>query len=106
MLIILDRDGVINFDSPDYIKSPDELIPIPGSIEAIVKLTQAGFPIVVATNQSGVNRGLFSLKVLNDIHQKMISHIVNAGGKIDGIYFCPHTPAENCDCRKPKPGML
>lgn len=106
MLIILDRDGVINFDSPDYIKSPDEWIPIPGSIEAIAKLSQAGHAIVIATNQSGVNRKLYSLQTMHAIHEKMIALIENAGGKIDGIYFCPHRPDENCDCRKPKPGLL
>lgn len=106
MLIILDRDGVINYDSPDYIKSPDEWIPIPGSIEAIAALTKAGNGVVIATNQSGVNRRLFSLEALNNIHQKMINAIESLGGKLEKIYFCPHSPNENCHCRKPKPGML
>lgn len=106
MIIILDRDGVINFDSPDYIKSPDEWIPIPGSLEAIAMLSKAGFAIVLATNQSGLNRGLYTLEILNQIHQKMISMVEKLGGKISGIYFCPHKPDENCACRKPKIGML
>ncbi|OGT44901.1 MAG: D-glycero-beta-D-manno-heptose-1,7-bisphosphate 7-phosphatase [Gammaproteobacteria bacterium RIFCSPHIGHO2_12_FULL_38_11] len=106
MLIILDRDGVINFDSVDYVKSPDEWIPIPGSIEAIAQLSKAGNTIVIATNQSGVNRGLFSLKTLEKIHEKLIRAVESFGGKITKIYFCPHAPDENCHCRKPKPGML
>lgn len=106
MLFILDRDGVINFDSDNYIKSPDEWIVIPGSLEAIGLLTRAQHTIVIATNQSGVNRGLFSLEILQAIHEKMLALITAAGGKIEKIYFCPHTPSENCDCRKPKTGLL
>ncbi len=106
MLIILDRDGVINFDSDYYIKSPSEWIPIPGSIEAISALTKAGYKIVVATNQSGINRGLYSEEILNTIHQKMQDAVELAGGKIEKIYFCPHHPDEKCDCRKPQPGMF
>lgn len=106
MLIILDRDGVINFESPDYIKSPEEWIPISGSIEAIAKLSQAGHTIVIATNQSGLARGLYDLAMLDRIHQKMIDLVEKCGGKISKIYFCPHHPDDNCDCRKPKPGML
>ena len=101
-LIILDRDGVINHDSDDYIKSPDEWVPIPGSLEAITSLKRAGYTVVVATNQSGVGRGLFDLYTL----QKMQQEVARAGGKIDGIFFCPHTPDDHCDCRKPKPGLL
>lgn len=106
MLIILDRDGVINFDSDSYIKSPDEWIAIPGSIEAIADLSKAGHTIVVATNQSGLNRQLYTLKTLQKIHQKMFSAVEALDGKIEKIYFCPHRPDENCLCRKPKPGML
>ncbi|OGT40461.1 MAG: D-glycero-beta-D-manno-heptose-1,7-bisphosphate 7-phosphatase [Gammaproteobacteria bacterium RIFCSPHIGHO2_12_FULL_36_30] len=106
MLIILDRDGVINFDSDNYIKSPDEWIPIPGSIEAIALLTKAKYKMVIATNQAGVNRGKFSLETLQKIHQKMLTTIESSGGKIEKIYFCPHHPDENCDCRKPQPGMF
>jgi len=105
-LAILDRDGVINEDSPDYIKSSDEWHAISGSLEAIAKLNQAGFTVVVVTNQSGVGRGYFSQKDLQNIHQKMHQELAKIGGKIDKIYFCPHTPDDNCDCRKPKAGMF
>ncbi len=105
-LIILDRDGVINQDSDLYIKSPEEWIPLPGSLEAIARLNQWGYRIVVCTNQSGIGRGLFGMDVLNAIHDKMIKAASHAGGTIDAIFFCPHTNADDCDCRKPKPGML
>jgi len=104
-LIILDRDGVINFDSVQYIKAPAEWKPIPGSIEAIAKLFQAGYRIVVATNQSGVGRGLFEMDTLITIHEKMHKAVAAAGGRIDAIFFCPHAADDNCGCRKPKPGM-
>lgn len=106
MLIILDRDGVINYDSDEYIKSPEEWRAIPGSIEKIAALSKAGHTIVVATNQSGVGRGYYTLKTLSDIHQKMLRLVNAAGGHIDHIYFCPHHPNDQCDCRKPKPGMI
>jgi len=105
-LIILDRDGVINQDSDAYIKSPDEWVPIPGSLESIARLNSAGYTVVVATNQSGVGRGLFDLATLQRIHEKMTHELVRVGGKIDAIFFCPHTPDDHCDCRKPKPGLL
>jgi D-glycero-D-manno-heptose 1,7-bisphosphate phosphatase len=105
-LIILDRDGVINYDSADYIKSAKEWIPIPGSLEAISRLSQNGYRIVVASNQSGISRRKFTINELNDIHQKMIMHLAQSGGSIEAIVFCPHGPREGCDCRKPKPGML
>ncbi|MDO8314791.1 MAG: D-glycero-beta-D-manno-heptose 1,7-bisphosphate 7-phosphatase [Rugosibacter sp.] len=105
-LIILDRDGVINFDSAQFIKSPDEWKPIPGSLAAIARLNQAGYRVVVATNQSGVGRGLFEMDTLNAIHEKMNKALAQVGGRIDAIFFCPHTSADNCACRKPKPGML
>lgn len=104
--IFLDRDGVINYDSPDYIKSPEEFHFIPGSIEAIVKLNQAGYQIGIATNQSGLSRGYYDLATLNAIHEKMCHAIESAGGKIHHIEFCPHLPNQNCECRKPKPEML
>lgn len=106
MIIILDRDGVINYDSKDYIKSPDEWQILPGSAQAIANLSNAGHTLIIATNQSGVGRGYFTLETLNQIHEKMIKTINNAGGKIKGIYFCPHRPDEQCICRKPRPGML
>ncbi|MCX8086336.1 MAG: D-glycero-beta-D-manno-heptose 1,7-bisphosphate 7-phosphatase [Rhodocyclaceae bacterium] len=105
-LIILDRDGVINRDSDLYIKSPDEWIPLPGSLDAIARLNQWGWRVVVCTNQSGIGRGLFGMDTLIAIHDKMIKAAAHAGGTIDAIFFCPHTNADNCECRKPKPGML
>ncbi len=104
-LVILDRDGVINHDSDQYIKSPEEWKPIPGSLAAIAKLNQAGYRVVVATNQSGVGRGLFEMDTLNAIHEKMNKALALAGGRFDAIFFCPHTTADNCECRKPKAGM-
>ncbi|PIG28854.1 D-glycero-D-manno-heptose 1,7-bisphosphate phosphatase [Janthinobacterium sp. 35] len=105
-LIILDRDGVINHDSPDFIKSPAEWLPIPGSLEAIARLNQAGYRVVVASNQSGIAREYFDMTVLNAIHQKMHTLAQQVGADIDAIFFCPHAGADNCDCRKPKPGMF
>lgn len=105
-LVILDRDGVINYDSDEYIKSPEEWIPIPGSIEAIARLYREGYHIVVATNQSGVARGMFDLNVLSKIHNKMLDAVRTAGGQIEAIYFCPHGPDDGCRCRKPSPGLF
>lgn len=105
-LIILDRDGVINFDSDQFIKSPEEWKPIPGSLEAIARLNQAGYRVAVATNQSGIGRGLFDMPMLNAIHDKMHKSLAQVGGRIDAIFFCPHTNDANCDCRKPKSGMI
>ena len=105
-LVILDRDGVINQDSDSYIKSPEEWLPIDGSLEAIARLHQCGFRVAVATNQSGVARGLFDLYTLARIHQKMCSLAEESGGLIDGVFFCPHGPDEGCGCRKPQPGLL
>lgn len=105
-LIILDRDGVINFDSEQFIKSPREWVPIPGSLEAIARLKHAGYRVVVSTNQSGVARGKFDMMTLNAIHQKMHRSAQKAGGEIDAIFFCPHAASDDCDCRKPKAGML
>ncbi len=105
-LIILDRDGVINEDSDDYIKSPEEWVPIPGSLEAITSLNQAGYRVVVATNQSGLGRGLFDIETLNQIHAKMHRRLAALGGTIDGVFYCPHTPEDHCQCRKPEPGLL
>ena len=105
-LIILDRDGVINLDSDQFIKSPAEWLPIPGSLEAIARLNQAGYRVVVATNQSGVGRGLFDMATLNAIHDKMHKSAALAGARIDAVFFCPHTAESHCQCRKPKPGMF
>jgi len=104
--VILDRDGVINADSPNYIKSIEEWRPLTGSLEAIGQLSSAGYQIFVATNQAGISRGKLSLETLHDIHLQMNIEVENHGGKIDGIQFCPHHPDQQCECRKPKPGML
>lgn len=105
-LVILDRDGVINEDSDAYIKSPAEWLPIPGSLEAVARLNHAGYRAVIATNQSGVARGLFGMAELNAIHQKLHAALARLGGQVDGIYFCPHGPDDACGCRKPRPGLL
>ncbi|HEY6966250.1 MAG TPA: D-glycero-beta-D-manno-heptose 1,7-bisphosphate 7-phosphatase [Burkholderiales bacterium] len=105
-LVILDRDGTINHDSDQYIKSPAEWKPLPGSLEAIARLTQGGWRCVVATNQSGIARGLFDMATLNAIHAEMHRAVALAGGRIDAIFFCPHAADANCECRKPKPGLL
>ena len=105
-LVILDRDGVINFDSDQYVKSPSEWRPLPGSIEAIARLNQSGYRVAVATNQSGIGRGLFDMATLNAINDKMMEMVFRQGGRIDALFFCPHTADENCNCRKPRTGML
>ena len=105
-LIVLDRDGVINIDSDQFIKSPDEWKPIPGSLEAIARLNESGWRVVVASNQSGVGRGLFDMDTLNAINEKMTKAIGQVGGRLDAIFFCPHSADSTCDCRKPKPGMF
>jgi len=105
-LIVLDRDGVINHDSDQFIKSPDEWRPIPGSLEAVARLNHAGFRVVVATNQSGVGRGLLDIATLNAIHEKLHRALAQVGGRLDAIFYCPHTGDSHCECRKPRPGML
>jgi D-glycero-D-manno-heptose 1,7-bisphosphate phosphatase len=105
-LIVLDRDGVINHDSDHFIKSPDEWAPIPGSLEAIARLNHAGYRVVVATNQSGVGRGLLDFSTLSAIHDKMHRALAHVGGRVDAIFYCPHTAESRCECRKPKAGML
>lgn len=105
-LIILDRDGVINYDSDEYIKSADEWKPIPGSLEAIARLNQAGYRVVLATNQSGLARGLFTMDDLHQIHSKMLKQLAEIGGNIEAIFFCPHSQKDECQCRKPRPGLF
>jgi D-glycero-D-manno-heptose 1,7-bisphosphate phosphatase len=105
-LIILDRDGVINFDSDQFIKHPEEWKPIPGSLEAIARLNQSDYRVVVATNQSGIGRGLFDMPMLNAIHDKMLKACALVGARIDAVFYCPHTPESHCHCRKPNTGML
>ena len=104
--VILDRDGVINAESPEYIKSPDEWEPLPGSLDAIARLTKAGFQVFVATNQAGIARGKLSLVELDIIHQRMLNEVEQLGGRIVDIRYCPHHPDDHCNCRKPAPGML
>lgn len=104
-LVILDRDGVINQDSDDFIKTVDEFIPLPGSVEAIAKLKHAGYKVYIATNQSGIFRGYYNVATLNAMHEKLATLLKEYNVEIDGIEFCPHGPENNCDCRKPKAGM-
>jgi len=104
-VIVLDRDGVINYDSKNYIRSPEEFILIPGSLEAIASLFRAGHQIFIATNQSGLARGLFDLSILSKIHKKLEQQLDRLDAKLSGIFFCPHGPWEDCNCRKPRPGM-
>ncbi len=106
MLVILDRDGVINVDSKDYIKTPEEWRALPGSLQAIGQLNKAGHKVVVATNQSGLGRHYYDEATLAAIHTKMAGELAQLGGHLDGIYYCPHKPEDDCDCRKPKPGLL
>ncbi|MDF1677252.1 MAG: D-glycero-beta-D-manno-heptose 1,7-bisphosphate 7-phosphatase [Legionellaceae bacterium] len=105
-LIILDRDGVINQDSLEYIKSPDEFIFLPGSVDAIRRLCAAGYTVAIATNQSGIARGYYDEATLHAIHDKLLSHVQAVGGEIASIQYCPHMPDSGCACRKPMPGML
>ena len=105
-LCILDRDGTINQDSDDYIKSPQEWIPLPGALEAIARLNHAGWHVVVATNQSGLQRGLFDVSMLNAMHAKLHTMLAAVGGRVDAIFYCPHGPRDGCRCRKPEPGLF
>jgi D-glycero-D-manno-heptose 1,7-bisphosphate phosphatase len=105
-LVILDRDGTINEDRDDYVKSPAEWVPIPGSLEAIARLNHAGWHTVIASNQSGLARGLFDMATLNAIHARMNRELAAVGGRIDAIFFCPHMPDDGCLCRKPRPGLI
>lgn len=105
-LVILDRDGVINQDSDHFIRSPDDWLPIPGSLEAIARLSRAEYKVVVMTNQSGLARGYFDMETLTAIHARMLQLLHDKGGKIEAIFFCPHGPDDGCRCRKPEPGMF
>ncbi len=105
-LVILDRDGVINQDSDQFIRSPDEWQPIPGSLEAIARLSRAEYKVVVITNQSALARGYYDMETLTAIHAKMLSLLHEKGGKIEAIFFCPHGPDDDCECRKPLPGLF
>ncbi|WP_298010929.1 D-glycero-beta-D-manno-heptose 1,7-bisphosphate 7-phosphatase [uncultured Aquabacterium sp.] len=105
-LVIIDRDGTINHEREDYVKSPEEWVPLPGSLEAIARLNHAGWHVVVATNQSGIGRGLFDMVALNAMHAKMNQMLTKVGGRVDAVFFCPHTPEDQCACRKPMPGLF
>jgi len=104
-LVILDRDGTINEDRDDFVKSPEEWVPLPGALEAIARLNHAGWQTVIATNQSGLGRGLFDMAALNAMHAKMNSALARVGGRIGAVFFCPHAPEDQCSCRKPLPGL-
>lgn len=105
-IIILDRDGTINHDSDDYVKTVDEWVPLPGAIEAMARLHHAGWHLVIASNQSGLGRGLFDVATLNQMHDKLNKALAAAGGRVDAIFYCPHTPDDHCHCRKPLPGLF
>ncbi|MEW6706025.1 MAG: D-glycero-beta-D-manno-heptose 1,7-bisphosphate 7-phosphatase [Pseudomonadota bacterium] len=105
-LVILDRDGTINEDRDDYVKSADEWVPLPGALEAIARLNHAGWHVVIASNQSGLGRGLFDMAALNAMHAKLNQLLARQGGRIDAVFFCPHTPDDQCSCRKPLPGLV
>ncbi|MGV8803844.1 MAG: D-glycero-beta-D-manno-heptose 1,7-bisphosphate 7-phosphatase [Polaromonas sp.] len=105
-LVILDRDGTINSDSDEFVKAPEEWLALPGALEAIARLTHAGWHVVIASNQSGLGRGLFDVTALNAMHAKMLRLLALQGGRIDAIFYCPHTAEDDCACRKPKPGLF
>jgi D-glycero-D-manno-heptose 1,7-bisphosphate phosphatase len=105
-LVILDRDGTINSDSDDFVKTPEEWLPLPGALEAIARLNHAGWHVVIASNQSGLGRGLFDVTSLNAIHTKMHKMLAAVGGRVDAVFYCPHSPEESCSCRKPLPGLF
>jgi len=105
-LVILDRDGTINEDSDEFVKSPEEWLPLPGALEAIARLNHAGWHVAVASNQSGLGRGLFDMDALNAMHTKMNKLLAAHGGRVDAIFFCPHAPDDQCSCRKPLPGLF
>ena len=105
-LVILGRDGVLNLYRDDHVKAPEEWQPVPGALEAVARLNQAGWHAVVATNQSGIGRGLVDMASLNAVHRRMMQLLAEKGGRIDAVFFCPHAPEEKCDCRKPLPGLM
>ncbi len=105
-LVILDRDGTVNVDSPDYVKSAQEWTPLPGALEAIARLNHAGWHVVIASNQSGLGRGLFDVSTLNEMHAKMHTLLAGVGGRVDAVFYCPHAPDQGCHCRKPESGLF
>ena len=105
-LVILGRDGILNVYREDHVKAPDEWEPIPGALEAVARLNHAGWHTVVATNQAGIGRGMIDMASINAVHQRMMQRLHEVGGRLDAVFFCPHTPEDDCDCRKPKPGLM
>jgi D-glycero-D-manno-heptose 1,7-bisphosphate phosphatase len=105
-ILVLGRDGTLNAESDDYLHGPEDWQPLPGALDALARLHQAGWRLVIATNQSGLGRGLFDMATLNAVHARMLKTVAQAGARIDAIFFCPHAPDEGCDCRKPAPGLL
>lgn len=105
-LVILGRDGILNVYREDHVTTPDEWQPVPGALEAVARLNHAGWHTVVATNQSGIGRGMIDMASVNAVHQRMMQRLAEVGGRLDAVFFCPHTPEDNCDCRKPKPGLM
>ena len=105
-LIVLDRDGTLNEAPEDYIRSPEDWVPLPGALEAVARLNQGGWRVVVASNQSGLGRGLFDMATLNAIHARMHKELAAVGGRVEAVFFCPHAPEDGCDCRKPAPGLF
>src|SRR5215831_10040069 len=105
-LVITGRDGILNVFRPDHVKAPEEWEPIPGALEAVARLNHAGWHVVVATNQSGIGRGMIDMTSVNAVHQQMMKLLQDKGGRIDAVFFCPHTASEQCECRKPAPGLM
>lgn len=105
-LVVVDRDGTLNQDPEDFLRGPDDWVPLPGALEAIARLNGAGWRVVVASNQSGLGRGLFDVETLNAVHARMHKALAQAGARVDAVFFCPHAPEDDCDCRKPKPGLF
>lgn len=105
-LVILGRDGVLNVYREDHVKAPEEWLPVPGALEAVARLNHAGWHTVVATNQAGIGRGMIDMASINAVHAHMNRQLMVLGGRIDAVFFCPHTPEDGCDCRKPQPGMM
>lgn len=105
-LVVLDRDGTLNADDVSIIASPEHWVALPGALEAVAKLNQAGWRVVIATNQSGLGRGLFDMATMNAVHAKMHKALAQAGARVDAVFFCPHTRDDACDCRKPEPGLF
>ena len=105
-LVILGRDGILNVYRDDHVKAPEEWEPIPGALEAVARLNHAGWHTVLATNQAGIGRGMIDMASINAVHAHMMHKLMQAGGRLDAVFFCPHTPEDQCDCRKPKPGLM